>query len=128
MSYKNFEHDIMEKYKLKVVGWPDGLEVKNPSDIGSIDDLRRINRAWKSGQARFIELTGAEKKALAAKIKAREEAGELATRKRAERSDKGKTHAKRTTAVKSAAKRSQVKARRAKQRTESSSGSSDEEE
>ena len=51
MNYINYETAIMRNLKIHIVGWPDDIEFKNPSQITCITNLRKLRDAWKWGDA-----------------------------------------------------------------------------
>ncbi|KAF7972006.1 hypothetical protein HWV62_19293 [Athelia sp. TMB] len=91
MSYTNFQVNILEKYYIKIIGWPAGVPFIKPADIGSVDDLRKIVAAFKTGAAYWRPLTAHEKRVVMDDVKKRKEMGVSAIKPRAKRSDCGIT-------------------------------------
>lgn len=94
MSYKNFQVDIVEKFYIKIIGWPEGIPFIKPADIGNIEHLRKLIKAFKTGDAYWRPLSKGEKKKTDDGAKARREAGIPAKDVRKRRSDHGGTHNK----------------------------------
>ncbi|KAF7979792.1 hypothetical protein HWV62_40838 [Athelia sp. TMB] len=94
MSYKNFQVDIVEKFYIKIIGWPEGIPFIKPADIGNIEHLRKLIKAFKTGDAYWRPLNKGEKKKTDDGAKARREAGIPAKDTRKRRSDYGGTHNK----------------------------------
>ncbi|KAF7358745.1 hypothetical protein MSAN_01213500 [Mycena sanguinolenta] len=102
MSWSNYEADICEAHKVKLVGW---LVTQTDEDgnvaikMGPLNQLpaeiaRQTLKGLKNGTIFFVEMSKAEHTALVAKHDALRAAnGPL--KKRAQRSDFGKTHASR---------------------------------
>lgn len=89
MCYVNFIVDIVEKFFIKIIDWPAGVPFIKPADIGDIVLLRRLVTAFKSGTTYWRPLTKPEKRKLEDEVKARKDAGVLAKKQRAKRSDAG---------------------------------------
>jgi hypothetical protein len=90
MNYINYDRAIVEKYKAKLVGWPKGLKFANPSAIGTVDDIRALRNALKTGECKWIALTKRQQAEHTKMLTDKQEAGEVVGKKRKERSDKGK--------------------------------------
>lgn len=90
MSYAQYDTDIKLAWKVKIVGWPEGIPFVKPSELGSNDRVRRICSAVRSGQIRWVYMELEEIRELEADIERRREEGTLNPRK--ERADKGKRH------------------------------------
>ncbi|KAF7975806.1 hypothetical protein HWV62_8491 [Athelia sp. TMB] len=89
VSWAHYEVDMREKHKVQLVGWP-LQKVQNPMSIKSIDDIRKVCDAFRSGEAFWAPLTAAEKKKVQRTIKERKERGEPDKPPRALRSDAGR--------------------------------------
>jgi hypothetical protein len=89
MNYVNYDQAIVEKYKAKLVGWPMGLKFANPSAIGTVDDIRALRNALKTGECKWIALTKRQQAEHTEMLKIKRDAGEVVGKKRKERSDKG---------------------------------------
>lgn len=51
MNYINYETAIMHDLKIHIVGLPDDIKFKNPSQITCITNLHKLCDAWKWGDA-----------------------------------------------------------------------------
>ncbi|KZP17974.1 hypothetical protein FIBSPDRAFT_685056, partial [Athelia psychrophila] len=89
MSYVNFIVDIVEKYYIKIINWPANIPFIKPADIGDINHLRQLVAAFKTGSTYWRPLTKHEKKLVENEARARKEAGVVAKKPRAKRSDAG---------------------------------------
>jgi hypothetical protein len=90
MNYVNYETAIVEKYKVDLVGWPATIKFANPSAIGTVDDIRALRNALKTGECKWIIQTKRQQAMHAEMLKNKREAGVAIGKKRKERSDKGK--------------------------------------
>lgn len=109
MQYKNYNIEMREKLKVQLVRWPTDLPIKHPKHFTSMDDLRKICVAFRTGTAYWAPLTTAERKQVQRDITGRKERGEPDKAPHAERSDKGKKRGKQAGAKrKSAAKENPV--------------------
>jgi hypothetical protein len=43
MSYDNYAKVIVQKYHIKLVGWPEDVTFQSPSKIGSLDACIKVN-------------------------------------------------------------------------------------
>ena len=87
MNYINYETAIMRDLKIHIVGWPDDIEFKNPSQITCITNLHKFRDAWKWGDAWWEKMTKAD----VIKLEARKKSTRMEKAKpRAKRSDAGK--------------------------------------
>jgi hypothetical protein len=84
MSWKNFEEDIVDEYRVVLEGWPSSTF--NPAQIG-YKGLEPILDALEEGVCKFHQLTDDEYAARKDRINA---AGGSQKKKRKQRSDKGK--------------------------------------
>ncbi|KAF8219706.1 hypothetical protein L208DRAFT_1210884, partial [Tricholoma matsutake] len=80
MSYVKYEQDIVVKYKVELCGWPTMIKFDNPSEISTVNNIRKLHQALQAGECKWLAM--------------KEAAGETVVRKRKERSDKGKTQNK----------------------------------
>lgn len=106
MSYANVVVDINQKLKIKLIGWPTNLPFQNPYRFGSLDDLRRIVHAYKTGELYWVHLTPAEIKTMKANWQTKE--------KKATCSDTGGKH--QSVKGKAAVKKSATTAKKAHKR------------
>lgn len=88
MNYTNYDMNVVQKYSVKLVGWTYTRFV-SPHDIHTIDDIRVLLAALRSGACHWMRLTKAQISTHAKEIEAREAAGETVGKKRKKRSDTG---------------------------------------
>lgn len=91
MSYVNYEQDIVTKHKVELIGWPASIKFANPSEIGTVDNVRKLRQALKVGECKWIAQSRGQQAAYAVKLAAKIASGQVAGKKRKQRSDKGKT-------------------------------------
>jgi hypothetical protein len=65
MNYINYETAIVERFKVKLVGWT-YHQIVSPSEIGTVDEIRTLRDALKTGACKWIRLS---KRELAAHVK-----------------------------------------------------------
>ena len=107
MCYKKYERDIVTKHKVELVGWPATIKFANPSDIGTVEDIRKLRQALKVGECKWIVQSRGQQAAYAEVLARKVAAGEQVAKKRKERSDKGKPRAKGGTKAAQASKSGQ---------------------
>lgn len=90
MNYANYDTAIVERYKVKLVGWTYEKFV-NPSHIGTMTDICRLRDALKCGECKWTKLDKHQLQAHLNDIKNRQGNGEVIGKPRRERSDKGKS-------------------------------------
>lgn len=88
MNYQNYDTQIILRLGVKLVGWTYHSLV-SPYEIYTIDDLRTLHDSLVCGACFWMRLTKREMTQHKADIEKREAAGEVVTKKRKERSDKG---------------------------------------
>jgi hypothetical protein len=97
MSYRHYDLDIIVKHKVKLVGWPPGFPITNPSSISTMDQIKSLRDALKVGDCHWVKMTKRQQEAHVQELMTRQAAGELSIVKtRKERSDKGKKKQKAT--------------------------------
>ncbi|KAK7434317.1 hypothetical protein VKT23_020267 [Stygiomarasmius scandens] len=89
MNYINYRTDIVSRYKVKIVDWPEEIPFKSPSDMCA-EDAKAIYHLWKSGVAHWERLTSTEYKRHMRAIERDEANGVQVRVPRQSRSDKGK--------------------------------------
>lgn len=89
MCYVKYEQDIVTKYKVELVGWPTSIKFSNPSEIGTVGDIRKLRQALKVGECKWIVQSRGQQAAYAEMLAKKVAAGERVVKKRKERSDKG---------------------------------------
>lgn len=88
MNYTNYETAIVERYRVNLVGWTFPRLV-SPSEIGTIDDIRTLRDALKTGACKWVRLSKRELAAHSEAVAQWREDGEVIGKKRKERSNKG---------------------------------------
>ena len=94
MCYVKYDRDIVSKHKVKIVGWPEAVKFANPSEIGTVDKIRKLRQALKVGNCKWVVQSRRQQAAHAEMLAAKVAASKLAVKKRKQRSDKGKTRGK----------------------------------
>ena len=87
MSYANFDTSIVQVYKCKIIGWRG--KFVNPSEIGSIEELRTLRDAWACGTACWVRLTAVQVKEHMEEYEEKLGRGEAVAKVRKQRSDAG---------------------------------------
>ncbi|KAF8338373.1 hypothetical protein F5887DRAFT_983449 [Amanita rubescens] len=90
MNYANYDTAIIQKYQVKLVGWPATIAFASPHYICTVDEIRLL---------RHHLLTREEVKKLADEYAAKVRDGAITGRKRKVRSDKGKPRKRRAVPV-----------------------------
>src|ERR1700742_725027 len=98
MSYNSYQVDILEKSHIILVGGPEDIPFIKPANISNIDQLRKLVKIFKTGDAYWRPQTKSEKKRTDEAVKQREAAGILAKPPRDTRCDNGGKHKKRKAA------------------------------
>jgi len=91
MNYCGYDTSVVERYRVKLVGWT-YQDFVNPSKIGTINDIRKLRDALRSGECFWTRLNQDEVKTY---LQNRKENGEGIQRTRRQRSDKGKARKRR---------------------------------
>jgi hypothetical protein len=94
MNYVNYEAAVVERYKVKLVGWT-FKQFVSPADINTLHDIRALRDALKNGGCHWVQLSTQEVREHVVSVDERREAGEVVGRKRKECSDKGVPRKKR---------------------------------
>jgi hypothetical protein len=90
MCYVKYDQNIVTKYKVELVGWPASIKFANPSEIGIVDDIRKLRQALMVGECKWIVQSRGQQAAYTEKLARKVAAGEQVPKKRKQRSDKGK--------------------------------------
>ena len=90
MNYNNYNTAIVETYGVKLLGWPTSVTFTNPSNIGTIGEIRKLRDALKSGECRWKKMSKSERGAFNADLDTRRAAGENVKKPRKKRSDAGR--------------------------------------
>ncbi|KAJ7124032.1 hypothetical protein C8R43DRAFT_1135819 [Mycena crocata] len=94
VSYKNFDVDMKEAWKVEIVGWPGDIPFVCPSKIKKIELLRRIRDGWANGTIGWVVMTPEQIGELAIDLAERRAKNGGVLKKRRTRSDTGATHRK----------------------------------
>lgn len=89
MNYFNYETAIVEVLGQRLVGWPKTVKFANPSEIGTVNEIRMLRDHLKSGQCHWVKLTRSQLDEHIADLRSRREAGETVGKPRKKRSDAG---------------------------------------
>ncbi|KAG1729474.1 hypothetical protein EDD22DRAFT_1015222 [Suillus occidentalis] len=89
MNYSNYETAVVETYAVQLIGWPASIKFINPSNIGTVGDIRKLRDALKARTCYWAALTPVEVKAHTAELNVRRLAGEVVRKPRKKRSDAG---------------------------------------
>ncbi|KAJ6537597.1 hypothetical protein B0H10DRAFT_2246000 [Mycena sp. CBHHK59/15] len=92
MSYKFFKIDVAWAHKLKIVGWPSSIAFANPSELGVLEDLRRVRDDLRAGLIYFMALDDKEEQELGHELDAMRAANGGHLKMRKQRDDVGGKH------------------------------------
>ncbi|KAG1730790.1 hypothetical protein EDD22DRAFT_960669 [Suillus occidentalis] len=76
MNYSNYKTSIIETYRVQLVGWPLGIKFVNPSNIGTVGDIQKLQDALKTCTCYWAALLSAEVKTHASELDTHRSAGE----------------------------------------------------
>ncbi|KAF8151388.1 hypothetical protein B0H34DRAFT_801142 [Crassisporium funariophilum] len=96
MNYANYNKAIMLKYHVEFLGWPVNIPFANPSKIGTTPLLRTLCDALHVGTCSWQTMSMQRRQKFASEQRAGKYAGELPKKKCKTRSDKNKTHLKKS--------------------------------
>ena len=71
MCYVKYEQDIISKHKVELVGWPAAIKFSNPSEIGTVEEIRKLRQALKVGDCKWITQSRRQQAAYAAMLAAK---------------------------------------------------------
>lgn len=91
MNYFNYEFSIIQLHSVKIVGWPMDLKFANPSEIGTVVEIRKLRNALRSGTCHWVKMSKAQLNAHIEDLKNRSNEGEAIVKPRKKRSDAGTT-------------------------------------
>lgn len=97
MNYKNYETAIIERYHVRLRGWPLLVLFANPSDIGILDKLLLLRDSLRTGNCLWVRLSKKDQDEHQAKLKEFQEEGGVVGKPRKQRSDKGTKRKRQTT-------------------------------
>ena len=89
MNYANYETAIVQQYSVRLVGWPKSIKFVNPSQIGTVLEIRTLRDNLRSGACHWVKLTKSQLTAHVADLEERRKQGETIGKQRKKRSDAG---------------------------------------
>lgn len=90
MSYENMHRDIVRRYGIKLVGWPESVPFVNPSALGSqIPLLETLLDALETDECKFVRLSSRELQAEEAEFMKSVDGGDVVLKERKKRKDAG---------------------------------------
>ena len=89
MNYANYETYIIQQMGVRMVGWPKSVKFVNPSQIGTVLEIRTLRDDLKSGACHWVKLTKSQLDAHRADMEEWREQGETVGKQRKKRSDAG---------------------------------------
>jgi hypothetical protein len=89
MNYFNYDIKIVSELGRKLVGWPAKVKFANPSEIGTVSEIRTLRDALRSGECHWVKLTKSQIEGHKADLESRREAGQTVGKPRKKRSDAG---------------------------------------
>ncbi|KAJ6492322.1 hypothetical protein C8R45DRAFT_775141, partial [Mycena sanguinolenta] len=90
MNYERYIKVVVLGYGVIIVGWPKSIDFTSPTNISSVDDMRKLRDSWKDGRCRWKVLTKSEKEKWKQDYENKVESGEIVKVERQRRSDKGR--------------------------------------
>ncbi|KAJ6456537.1 hypothetical protein C8R45DRAFT_943721 [Mycena sanguinolenta] len=90
MNYERYIKVVVLGYGVIIVGWPKSIDFTSPTNISSVDDMRKLRDSWKDGRCRWKVLTKSEKEKWKQDYENKVESGEIVEVERQRRSDKGR--------------------------------------
>ena len=87
MNYDNYDEKIVQKLKVKLVGWP-FEKIISLAKLDTIDELQTLRDTLQSGACCWVQLSKQELKVLSNETMMRRERGEVIGKTRKTRSDK----------------------------------------
>lgn len=91
MNYTNYETAIVATYGVRLVGWPSSVPFTNPSNIGTVWEIRQLRDDLRSGACHWKKLTKNQREEHANTLNERRQTGEQVKRPRKRRSDAGRS-------------------------------------
>ncbi|KAJ6447704.1 hypothetical protein C8R45DRAFT_1135765 [Mycena sanguinolenta] len=113
MNYERYIKVVVLGYGVIIVGWPKSIDFTSPTNISSVDDMRKLRDSWKDGRCRWKVLTKSEKEKWKQDYENKVESGEIVEVERQRRSDKGRIRGEnvRTTSRREAGRKSKSKSK-----------------
>jgi hypothetical protein len=69
MSYRYYKVDICARWKVKLRGWPRGVDFVAPGHIGKMHEIRILHEVLSSGECRWVPMSPLEISELASELK-----------------------------------------------------------
>lgn len=69
MSYRYYDIDIHERWKVQLRGWPIKDKFVAPENITTMHEIRILHEALKKGECQWVQMTQEESTALATSLK-----------------------------------------------------------
>jgi hypothetical protein len=63
MSYLKYECNIVTKYKVGLTGWPLTIKFASPSEISTVEEIRRLCQALNVGDCKLVAQTRRQQQA-----------------------------------------------------------------
>jgi hypothetical protein len=95
MNYVNYEGSIVQKYHVKLDGWPVSIAFATPHNISTIDEIRLLQHHLLKKTCKWVKLNQAKVKKHMETYAAKVKEGIIVGHKWKVRSDKGKRQKKR---------------------------------
>ncbi|EGN96036.1 hypothetical protein SERLA73DRAFT_59238, partial [Serpula lacrymans var. lacrymans S7.3] len=89
MVYKQYDQSIVATHGVKIIGWPEDVPFVNPSAIGTMAEIHKLQDAWKTGTCHWVKLSSAQLQEHKKQLDARLRSGEVTRKKRKKHSDAG---------------------------------------
>jgi hypothetical protein len=86
MNYTNYEDNIVQGRKVRIIGWPTSIAFASPSTIGNLKDMRTLHDGWMVGSIRWVRMSSADVKEHAEDLQQRRDEGQTIGKKRKRRS------------------------------------------
>ena len=90
MNYANYETSIIQQMGVCLMGWLKTVKFVDPSQIGTVLEIRTLRDDLKSGACHWVKLTKGQLDAHHANMEEQWEQGEMVGKQRKKRSDAGK--------------------------------------
>jgi hypothetical protein len=94
MNYVNYKISIVQKYHVRLVGWPSDIPFVNPHQLTTIAAAKSLQNSLTVSTCKWVVMSKRQQKEHAATLVADAEGGQEVGRKRKVRSDKGKKRGK----------------------------------
>ena len=99
MNYLNYATSIQQKHHVELLGWPASIPFANPHHITVVAVTRRLQHALSVGTCKWVVMTKRRVKEHSAMLALAVDGGDIVSKKRKPRSDKGKKRKCPTTAA-----------------------------